>query len=95
VTSCPTCRRRMVYLRNVSNQAKAVSYYSHDLHSPCQTVLVSVGNPLVFLRFHDLSPGPASPFATSTSHSKVGVKKRDLRSLDFHARRIREEARIR
>ena len=80
----------MVYLRNVSNQAKAVSYYSHDLHSPCQTVLVSVGNPLVFLRFSDLSATASSPFATSTSHSKVGVKKRDMRSLDFHAGQIRK-----
>ena len=79
----------MIYQRSISNQVKAVSYYSHDLHALCKTVLVSLGNPLVFLAFKDHSPGPSSPFATSTSHSKDGVKKRDLRSLDFHAGQIR------
>lgn len=89
--NCPRCRKKMMFLRSISNTAKQVSWWGHELHVSCQAVLLSLGNPLMFLSFTEFSRWPSSPFATSLSHAKVGVKKRDLRSADFHARQIRRD----
>lgn len=121
--NCPRCRRKMEYLRSISNQAKGVGFYlcgkggqsqemvageipvqgnppvmkhsdslpqKQDLHAPCGTVLVCLGNPSRFLGFWTDPAGPPSPFSPSLSHEKVARKKRDLRSMEVHAARIRK-----
>ncbi len=71
-------------LRDVSNPK-----YREMVHycSPCSRVLVSLGDPRGL--FH-LSTKTSSPFAITVSHATIGRKKRDLRSLDYHASRIRK-----
>jgi hypothetical protein len=75
----------MEYLRSISNQAKGVGFY---LHARCGMVLCLMGNPSRILGFYTDPAGPSSPFATSLSHEKKAVKKRDLRSMEVHAERI-------
>jgi hypothetical protein len=75
----------MEYLRSISNQAKGVGFY---LHAPCGILLCLIGNPRVILGFYTNPAGPPSPFTTSMSHAKIAHKKRDLRSLEVHARRL-------
>ncbi len=66
-------------LRDVSNtRFRQMVHYCE----PCNYSLISLGNPSVLF---GLGYKTASPITITPSHATKARKKRDLRSLDFHA----------